>query len=291
MTRPVFRFAPSPNGALHLGHAYSACLNHDMARAAGGRFLLRMEDIDITRCSPALEAAMLDELAWLGLDWEQPVRRQSAHFDDYAAALDALAGEGLVYPAFMSRGEIRAAIAEAEAGGETWPRDPDGAPLYPGTERTLPDSKRKARMASGEPFAWRLDMKAALEFAGHVPGWEETGAGPCGETGHVAAEPERWGDVILARKETPASYHLSVTVDDAIQGVTHVVRGRDLFHATSLHRLLQDLLGLPAPVYHHHPLVLDADGRKLSKSRGDTALAELRRAGATPADIRRMVGL
>lgn len=291
MTRPVFRFAPSPNGALHLGHAFSACLNHDMAREAGGRFLLRMEDIDVTRCTPVLEAAMLDDLAWLGLDWERPVRRQSEHFDDYAAALDALATEGLVYPAFMTRGEIRAAIAEAEAEGTPWPRDPDGAPLYPGTERTMSMRDRDARVTSGEPYAWRLDMTAALEFAGSVTGWEETGSGPDGETGLVPAEPACWGDVVLARKETPASYHLSVTVDDALQGITHVVRGRDLFHATSLHRLLQELLGLPAPVYHHHRLVLDEEGRKLSKSRGDTALSSLRAAGTTPQDIRRMIGI
>ncbi|MCB1425680.1 MAG: tRNA glutamyl-Q(34) synthetase GluQRS [Zhengella sp.] len=292
MIRPVFRFAPSPNGALHLGHAYSACLNHDMARAAGGRFLLRMEDIDTTRCTPRLEAAMLEDLDWLGLEWERPVRRQSEHFADYAAALEALAAEGLVYPAFLSRGEIRAAIAEAEAGTDApWPRDPDGAPLYPGSERAMPQRLRDERIAAGEPFAWRLDMQAALAFAGPVAGWQETGAGPGGETGLVPAEPELWGDVVLARKETPASYHLSVTVDDALQGVTHVVRGRDLFHATSLHRLLQDLLGLPSPVYHHHRLVLGGDGRKLSKSHGDTALSSLRAAGTTPADIRKMVGM
>lgn len=291
MTQPVFRFAPSPNGALHLGHAYSACLNDRMAREAGGRFLLRIEDIDVTRCTPALEAAMLEDLAWLGLDWERPVRRQSEHFADYQAALDALIAEDLVYPAFMTRGEVRAHIVEAESTGMTWPRDPDGAPLYPGIDRDLPHAGRRTRIAAGDPYAWRLDMRAALAFTGGVQGWEETGAGPDGETGRIAADPARWGDVVLARKDIPASYHLSVTLDDALQGVTHVVRGRDLFHATAVHRLLQDLLGLPAPVYHHHRLVLGDDDRKLSKSRGDTALAHLRDAGMTPADIRRMVGL
>ncbi|CAN0655250.1 Glutamyl-Q tRNA(Asp) synthetase [Nitratireductor aquimarinus] len=290
MTRPVFRFAPSPNGQLHLGHAYSALLNHQMAREADGRFLLRMEDIDVTRCTPELERGVLHDLAWLGLNWEQPVRRQSEHFDDYRAALEQLVEAELVYPAFMSRGEVRASIACYEADGASWPRDPDGAPVYPGDDRYLTPEEREARIAEGAAFAWRLDMRAAIAHVGKPLFWDETGQGPKGETGSVAADPEAWGDVVIARKEIPASYHLSVVVDDALQGVSHVVRGRDLFYATAVHRLLQELLGLPVPQYHHHDLILDDDGRKLSKSRGDTSLDALRASGATPEDFRRMIG-
>ncbi|WP_295806871.1 tRNA glutamyl-Q(34) synthetase GluQRS [uncultured Nitratireductor sp.] len=291
MTHPVFRFAPSPNGQLHLGHAYSALLNRQLAREAEGRFLLRMEDIDVTRCTRELERGVLYDLTWLGLDWEEPVRRQSDHFDDYRAALERLIDADLVYPGFMSRGEVRARIADHESGGEFWPRDPDGAPVYPGDDRYLSATERETRMAEGAPFAWRLDMSAAVAHVGRALSWDETGQGPEGGTGPVAAEPERWGDVVIARREIPASYHLSVVVDDALQSVTHVVRGRDLFHATAVHRLLQELLGLPVPYYHHHDLVLDDDGRKLSKSRGDTSLAALRNSGATPGDIARMIGL
>jgi glutamyl-Q tRNA(Asp) synthetase len=289
MSRPVFRFAPSPNGYLHLGHALSALINADMARAAGGRLLLRIEDIDRARCQPEFEAAIYEDLAWLGLAWEQPVRRQSKHLDDYRAALARLEAKGLIYPSFESRGEIARLVAEREANG-VWPRDPDGAPLYPGNARAMSDAERRARIAGGAPYALRLDMEAARAACGLLD-WRETGAGPNGETGTVAAAPEMWGDVVLARKETPTSYHLSVVVDDALQGVTHVVRGHDLFWSTSVHRLLQALLGLPPPTYHHHRLILDTDGRKLAKSTRSTALRELRAQGATPADIRRMVGL
>jgi glutamyl-Q tRNA(Asp) synthetase len=289
MTAPVFRFAPSPNGYLHLGHALSALMNFDRARAAGGRLLLRIEDIDQARCRPAYEQAIYEDLAWLGIAWEEPVRRQSEHFDDYRAALARLDVQGLVYPSFESRAEIAALVA-ARARHGAWPRDPDGAPLYPGAARTLDPIERERRMAAWESYAQRLDMEAAAMGAGLLT-WTETGAGPDGESGTVAAAPRRWGDVVLARKETPTSYHLSVVVDDARQGVTHVVRGQDLFWATSVHRLLQALLGLPAPIYHHHGLVLDAAGRKLSKSTRATALRALRAQGATPADIRRMVGL
>jgi glutamyl-Q tRNA(Asp) synthetase len=287
MPPPVFRFAPSPNGHLHLGHALSALLNVDLARAAGGRFLLRIEDIDATRCRPEFEAAIYEDLAWLGLEWEQPVRRQSGHFDAYRDALDRLAGMGLIYPSFESRGEIERMIAEC--GGHV-PRDPDGAPLYPGTARTMDAAERDRRMAAGHPHAWRLDMAAATRLSG-VLDWQEAGLGPDGETGRIPAQPQAWGDVVLGRKEVPTSYHLAVVVDDALQGVTHVVRGQDLFWATGVHRLLQHLLGLPAPVYRHHRLIRDADGRKLSKSTEATALRELRAQGATPADIRRLVGL
>ena len=289
MATSIFRFAPSPNGHLHLGHALSALRNADMARASGARLLLRIEDIDVTRCKPEYEQAIYQDLQWLGIAWEQPVRRQSAHFDDYRAALARLDMQGLLYPSFESRGEIAALVAEREQDGP-WPRDPDGAPLYPGTAKTLPLSERERRMAAGERHALRLDMAAAIALAG-VLTWTETGAGPDGESGSIAASPEQWGDVVLARKDTPTSYHLAVVVDDAVQNVTHVVRGQDLFWSTGVHRLLQTLLGLPAPVYHHHRLILGPDGRKLSKSTSATALRSLREEGATPADIRRMVGL
>jgi glutamyl-Q tRNA(Asp) synthetase len=291
MTQPVFRFAPSPNGELHLGHAYSALLNSDMAAETSGRLLLRIEDIDVTRCTPEFEEGIYRDLAWLGLSWEKPVRRQSRHFADYAAALDRLIDEELVYPAFMSRGDVRSFIADSETDGAPWPRDPDGAALYPGIDKKLSARERRRRIDGGAPFAWRLDMAAAIARMSSDLSWGETGAGPAGETGTVKANPLAWGDVVVARKEIPTSYHLAVVVDDALQGVTHVVRGRDLFHATGVHRLLQELLGLPVPSYHHHELILGPDGCKLSKSRQDTGLGSLRGAGVTPTDIRRMVGL
>ena len=291
MSRPVFRFAPSPNGELHLGHAHSALLNHDRALEAGGRFLLRIEDIDTARCTPEFEQRIYEDLAWLGLVWEEPVRRQSEHFDDYRSALDGLIAEELVYPAFMSRGEVRGHIAEEEAAGRHWPHDPDGVPLYPGLDRRLSRRERRRRIESGEPFAWRIDIEAAVARAGAPIYWEEQGSGPEGQTGRVRANPAEWGDVVLARKEIPTSYHLSVVVDDALQGVTEVVRGRDLFFATSGQRLLQELMGFSPPAYFHHDLIMGEDGRKLSKSRRDTGIAALRAAGMTPGDIRRMVGL
>jgi glutamyl-Q tRNA(Asp) synthetase len=337
MARPVFRFAPSPNGYLHLGHALSALINFDLARERDGRLLLSIEDIDTARCRPQYEAAIYEDLAWLGIAWEQPVRRQSENFATYRAALDRLAD--LVYPSFESRGEIARLVAEREAAG-AWPRDPDGAPLYPGTAKTLTPAERARRMR--EPYTLRLDMAAAIKRISCVPSplveeevarrsasegerergpprnsksktplhdpppqggredsgaptqtltWHELGRSSAGESGTLAADPAIWGDVVLARKETPTSYHLSVVVDDAAQGVTEVVRGQDLFAATHLHRLLQALLGLPAPTYCHHRLILDADGHKLAKSSRSTALRALRADGATPDDIRRMVGL
>jgi glutamyl-Q tRNA(Asp) synthetase len=286
---PVFRFAPSPNGYLHVGHALSALLNADRAKAAGGRLLLRIEDIDETRCRPEYEAAIYEDLAWLGIAWEQPVRRQSEHYDDYRAALARLDALGLVYPSFESRAELARLVAERER-DRPWPRDPDGVPLYSGAAKKLSAAERKRRMEAGDVYALRLDMAAALTRSRRLT-WEETGAGPAGETGAIAANPAAWGDVILARKETPTSYHLAVAVDDAAQGVTEVVRGHDLFHATSVHRLLQTLLGLPQPRYHHHRLMLDAGGHKLSKSTAATGLRELRARGASAADIRKTVGL
>jgi glutamyl-Q tRNA(Asp) synthetase len=289
MSGPVFRFAPSPNGYLHLGHALSVLINADMARASDGRLLLRIEDIDATRCRPEYEQAIYDDLAWLGVAWEEPVRRQSEHFADYRAALARLDRDGLVYASFESRSEIAALVAAREREGP-WPRDPDGAPLYPGPRNTLSSAEQARRIEAGEPFALRLDMAAALARCG-VLSWTEIGMATAGAHEVIAADPAAWGDVVLARKETPTSYHLAVVVDDALQGVTHVVRGQDLFRATSVHRLLQALLGLPAPVYHHHRLLLDRDGLKLSKSTNATGLRMLRQAGATPAEIRRMVGL
>ncbi len=285
----VFRFAPSPNGYLHLGHAYSALLNFDSARQAGGRFLLRIEDIDVTRCRPEFEAAIYEDLAWLGIAWEEPVRRQSEHLSDYRDAVERLAAQGLIYPSFESRAEIARLVAEREAQAR-WPRDPDGAPLYPGSAKLLASGDRARLIESGAPYALRLDMAAACARA-RDPTWIERGEGPDGEAGVVSARPQAWGDVILARKETPTSYHLSVVVDDVLQGVTDVVRGQDLFWSTSVHRLLQQLFGFPAPTYRHHRLIPDAAGRKLSKSTAATGLRELRSQGATPADIRRLVGL
>ncbi len=289
MPPPVFRFAPSPNGYLHLGHALSALLNADMARAAVGRLLLRIEDIDAARCRPEYEAAIYEDLAWLGLTWEQPVWRQSDHENDYRLALARLEAMDLVYPSFESRAEIAALVAEKEK-QRPWPRDPDGAPLYPGNGRSLPAADRLRLVNSGTPYALRLDMAAALARTSMLT-WHETGTGPTGETGTVAAKPEVWGDVILARKDAPASYHLAVVVDDAAQGVSDVVRGHDLFHATSVHRLLQTLLGHPQPKYHHHRLIMDEDGKKVSKSTSATGLRELRARGAAVGDIRRAVGL
>ena len=289
MPPPVFRFAPSPNGYLHLGHAYSALLNFDLARGAGGRFLLRIEDIDATRCRPEFEAAIYEDLAWLGISWEAPVRRQSEHFARYRDAIEQLSAQGLIYPAFESRAEIARLVAQRETQAR-WPRDPDGAPLYPGAAKSLPADERRRLTGQDVPYALRLDMAAACARVKDLT-WIEQGEGPAGEAGAVPCRPEAWGDVILARKETPTSYHLSVAIDDALQGVTDVVRGKDLFWSTSVHRLLQHLLGIPQPAYRHHPLVLDAAGQKLSKSTSATGLRELRGAGMTPANIRRLVGL
>jgi len=291
MTVPVFRFAPSPNGPLHLGHALSALLNADMAAESGGRMLVRIEDVDVTRARPEHERAILDDLGWLGIAYERPVRRQSEHAGDYAVALDKLADLGLVYRSSMSRTEVAAAIRMEEArSGRPWPRDPDGAPLYPGTDRDRASGNAAASGATEAPQAVRLDMAKAVRLAGPLF-WEEFGDRLRGASETIAADPAAWGDIVLAGKFTPAAYHLAVVVDDALQGVTDVVRGRDLYFATAVHRLLQRLLGLPEPRYHHHRLIVDADGRKLSKSRGSAGLADLRSTGATVADIRHMVGL
>src|SRR5260221_2035535 len=246
---PVFRFAPSPNGYLHLGHAYSALLNFDLARQAGGRSLLRIEDIDLTRCRPEFETAIYDDLAWLGIAWEEPVRRQSQHLAQYRDALEKLSAQGLIYPSFESRAEIAKLVAQREANAP-WSRDPDGAPLYPGAAKLLVAGDRARWLESGPPFALRLELVPPSPRAGDLH-WAEQGEGPSGESRVVAPRPEAWGGVILARKETPTSYHLSVVTDDALQGVTEVVRGQDLFLSTSDHRLLPALLCLPPPAYRH----------------------------------------
>jgi len=282
MTQPVFRFAPSPNGYLHLGHALSAILNHRAARRCGGRFLLRIEDIDPARALAHHVEQIFDDLAWLGLAWEEPVRRQSRHMPDYAAAIGRLEAAELLYPCFCTRRDIAAATRDA---------DPDGAPLYPGTCRRLPPAGRRARLGSGASFALRLDMGAALERIGTPLTFAERDPLAAGGAGTVLADPARWGDVVIRRKDVPTSYHLSVVVDDGLQGITHVVRGLDLKASTDVHRVLQTLLGLPAPLYHHHRLILGADGRKLSKSAGAISLRRLREQGAAPADICRAVGL
>lgn len=274
----VTRFAPSPTGRLHLGHAHSALLAHRRAREAGGTFLLRIEDIDGTRCRPEFVDGIIEDLAWLGLDWDGDVRRQSEHMDDYRAGLDRLSSMKLLYPCFCTRAEIR---AEVERSGAA-PHGPEG-PLYPGTCRNLGQDERQARIAAGKPYALRLDMTRARDRVGGLP-WHDRRRGP------QVADPERFGDVVLGRKETPASYHLAVTLDDARQGVTLVTRGEDLLAATDVHRLLQALFGLPTPDYEHHPLILDAEGRRLAKRDDAPTLHSLRLAGRTPADVRSMAG-
>lgn len=288
-SRPVFRFAPSPNGALHLGHALSAIIGHDMAKATGGRFLVRIEDIDTGRTRPDYVAQIFRDLEWLGIGWEEPVLRQSTRFPAYEDAARRLSEMGLLFPCFSSRSEIAAVIANAPN-----PRDPDGAPLYPVSLRRKDVAEAGLRMGRGEPYALRLDMTRAIEVVGEILGGRPLTFTEIGEDGRVetvAARAEVWGDAVMMRKDYPASYTIAVVVDDAFQGVTHVTRGRDLFAATGLQRLLQVLLGLPEPVYHHHRLVLDDTGSKLSKSAGSRSLAALREAGITPADIRRMVVL
>ncbi len=287
----VFRFAPSPNGDLHLGHAYSALLNQRMAAVRSGRLLLRIEDIDVTRCTPEFEAGIFRDLEWLGVEWETPVRRQSEHFAGYRTLLDRLIADELVYPAFMSRGEIRTRITELQASEKSWPRDPDGAPLYPGDDRRLGKRERRKRLEDGLPFAWRIDVAAAMKRLKRPLSWTALESESGEATRTVEANPALWGDVILARREIPTSYHLSVVADDAAQDVTHVVRGLDLEAATDIHALLQALLGFPSPVYFHHRLILGPDGRKLSKSLRDTGLKALREAGETPAAVRARIGL
>jgi glutamyl-Q tRNA(Asp) synthetase len=289
VTKPVFRFAPSPNGRLHLGHAYSALLNNALAHRFDGRFLLRIEDIDIARCRPEYETGIVEDLAWLGLTWEKPVRRQSQHFADYRAASQILQGRGLVYPCFCSRKHITERVETIEReSGKPWLRDPDGAPLYPGPCKGLSPEEVERRVAAGDPHAWRIDSEAVRRLSPGPHIFRRFTVDR--EEEIVEADPWRWGDAVIVRKDVPTSYHLSVVIDDALQGVTHVVRGLDLEAATDLHVLLQTLLALPTPLYHHHGLVLDPEGDKLAKSRKSEALFELRAQGITAAAIRRRLG-
>lgn len=286
--QPVLRFAPSPNGRLHLGHALSALTNEAMALRLGGLLLLRIEDIDLGRCRPEFVSGIVADLDWLGIRFDGPVRRQSEHFQDYRAALARLSARRLLYPCFCSRQDIHREVAAFEArSGRAWPVDPDGAPLYSGACKAIaPDEA--ARRAACEPHVLRLDMKAALAASGEGLGYRAFDSE--GGDRAVPVDPARWGDVVLARKDVPTSYHLAVVLDDAAQGVTHVVRGQDLEAATDIHVLLQRLLGLPTPLYHFHRLLLDEDGRKLAKSRVSTSLTELREAGETPSSIRLRLG-
>ncbi len=274
----VTRFAPSPTGRLHLGHAHSALFAHSIAAAGGGRFLLRIEDIDQSRCRPEFERAICDDLAWLGLDWEMPVRRQSDHMDAYRAALDRIAAQELLYPCFCSRKEIEAEIARATSA----PQGPDG-PLYPGTCRDLAPEVRKAHIAAGEPYALRLDAAKAARQGGPLA-WRDL------ERGTFVVEPGILGDVVLGRRDAPASYHLAVTLDDHLQGVTLVTRGEDLLPATHIHRLLQALLDLSVPSWRHHRLLTNEKGQRLAKRDSAASIAALRDAGHTPAEVRRLAG-
>jgi glutamyl-Q tRNA(Asp) synthetase len=274
----VTRFAPSPTGLLHLGHAYAALFAFESARAGHGRFLLRIEDIDPVRCRPEFEAAILEDLAWLGLSWDGPVRRQSNHFEDYRAALDRLEALGVTYPCFCTRKNIEEEVARSGYA----PHGPDGA-LYPGTCRTVAPSVREARLSAGAAYAVRLDQAKAAGLTGPLS-WHDSRAS------RIEARPDLLGDVVLARKDVPTSYHLAVVTDDAVQGVTLVTRGEDLFHATHIHRVLQALLGLPNPVYHHHELLTDGQGRRLAKRDRALTLRALREAGLTPAETRARAG-
>lgn len=279
-SEPIFRFAPSPNGHLHLGHAYSALFTFRAAASVGGTMLLRIEDTDVTRCKPEFDAAIHEDLHWLGLSWPEPVLRQSDRFPIYAEVAERLRARGLLYPCSCTRSEIATAATAT---------DPDGAPIYPGTCRHLGAAEQEARLAEGRTMQARLDMAAAIALAGPL-----TFAVAMPEVTDPivqrAADPARWGDVVLQRKGTPTSYHLSVVVDDAAQGVTNVTRGQDMEAATDLHVLLQALLGLPTPVYTFHRLLLGPDGRKLSKSKGSASLRDLRAAGWSAEQVRQAVG-
>ena len=276
----VTRFAPSPTGYLHVGHAYSASLAYQKAKEAGGRFILRLEDIDQTRCHSKFEEAIFEDLTWIGLKWETPVRKQSDHFDDYTAVLDRLFDQDLVYPCFCTRKEIAAEINRSQ----TAPHGPEG-PLYPGTCKHLSTAERDKKFASNAPYALRLDMAAALKMVDvSALFFEEVGKG------FMRCDPTKFGDAVLARKDTPTSYHLAVTLDDALQGVGLVVRGQDLFDAAHLHRLLQHILHLPTPRYLHHGLVSDMKGRRLAKRDNSVTLREMRAQGYSPDDVQKLIG-
>ena len=287
--RVTTRFAPSPTGRLHLGHAYSALLAHDAARAANGDVLLRIEDIDTTRCRPEFEAGIYDDLAWLGFDWPRPVRRQSDHFADYAAAIETLRARGVLYRCFLTRREI----AEQAASAPHTPGEGAEGVVYFGPAHPMSADEEEARLARGESFAWRLSLRYSQDLLGEE--FPRLVFIECDATTNaereIAARPQIHGDVILARKDTPASYHLCVVHDDALQNVSHVIRGEDLRSATHVHVLLQRLLGLPTPVYRHHPLLTGPDGKRYAKRDQSLTLAALREAGVSPAEIRTRIGL
>ncbi len=275
------RFAPSPNGPLHLGHAYSALFTQQIARQLDAEILLRIEDIDRARCKPRFSEWIAEDLAWLGFGWSNGIRRQSEHLPAYTTALDRLDRLRLLYPCFCTRKKLTAGKG---------PKDPDGAPVYPGYCKLLTARDRMQLMTAGTPYALRLDMSRAIVAAGNAVTFLEQESGPEGQTGRVNITPRAWGDVVLARKDIGTSYHIAVVVDDALQNITHVTRGQDLFHATSIHRILQVLLELPQPQYFHHRLISDDTGRKLSKSAEDRSLRSLRKAGVSPAQIRETLG-
>jgi len=282
----VTRFAPSPTGYLHLGHAYAALTASRLAQEHGGRFVLRIEDIDTTRCKPVFETAIYDDLSWLGLEWEMPVRRQSDHFEDYTAALQSLITRELVYRCFKTRKDIAEDIARAPHGS--------GADVYRGPDMPMSAEEEAERLARGEIFAWRLSLARCRDTLGadyERLTFRDDGKGPQGETGDIRARPDRLGDVILGRKDVGTSYHLAVTHDDALQGITHVVRGVDLFEATHLHRLLQALMNWPAPIYHHHKLLTDARGKRFAKRDKAVTLRALRESGMTPGDVFNRIGM
>jgi len=285
MTPETTRFAPSPTGFLHLGHAYAAILAAHRAKRTGGRFLVRIEDTDPGRCRPVFEEAIFEDLAWLGVEWETPVRRQSEHFDDYAAALGQLKDLGCAYPCFCTRRDIEAEF-RASLGA---PQGPDG-PLYAGTCRGVGKSERAERIARGDSHAWRIDIARAVETVGAELSFDERGGGPGGQHGRIIVQPALFGDFVLARKDTPASYHLAVVVDDALQGVTTVTRGNDLYASAHIQRVLQSLLGLPAPTYAHHRLIVDAQGKRLAKRDHATTLRHMRAQGVTIGEIHDMLG-
>lgn len=289
------RFAPSPSGWLHLGHAYSALFGASLARQEGATFLLRIEDIDLGRAREEYVQGIYEDLAWLGLEWPKPVMRQSTRFPLYEQALRRLRDMELVYPCFATRKEITDAINDSGIGLKHWPSDPDGAPLYPGIYKEISAGERNRLMWDGRSYAWRLDLEKAKAKAEAINGgpitFVEEGESPIGQTGLQKIRPELFGDIIIARKDVPTSYHLAVVIDDAEQEIGLVTRGQDLFSATFIHRLLQVLLGLPEPRYHHHGLIRDEMGRRLSKTARDMGLRDLRAQGKTPDDIRQMIGL
>ncbi len=288
MTNFITRFAPSPTGLLHLGHAYSALTAYDAAQGARGQLVLRIEDIDQTRCKAEFERAIIEDLTWLGLTWETPVRRQSDHFDDYTDALQTLRDIGAVYRCFKTRKDIADEIAHAP---HLSPDGPEG-PQYVG--EALAAHEERSLLAEGAPFAWRLSTSRAVHTANKIAGplkFTEEGAGPKGEHGTITATPEIFGDPVIARKDSGTSYHLASVCDDALQGVTHIIRGEDLFPATHLHRLLQVVLGLPTPIYLHHRLITDDTGKRFAKRDRAATIKALRESGQTPTGIRRRVGL